>query len=195
MSCFFFFHAAASRQRDAAAFCSQLPLRFPERGRRRRRTRRILTVEERRRDLGRPLDIGAQGAGGGGGVLFFLHSDVVNKQTLSVQKSPNSYCDNVSTESCFGKIKLYFVFAVWLFSAGETLRPRRPPPGFSWFLSKQEAGKMKEGQAAVLLPSHTEAKCIFDVIWSVFTKRDSRQNFLCCFSHCGKSLKTTTCVT
>lgn len=49
------------------------------------------------------------------GIFSYLHSDILTQQHWQFQKSLSSYCDDVSTESCFVKIKLYFVLFFWLF--------------------------------------------------------------------------------
>lgn len=55
------------------------------------------------------------------GIFSYLHSDILTQQHWQFQKSLSSYCDDVSTESCFVKIKLYFVFFFGFFFTGRSL--------------------------------------------------------------------------
>lgn len=55
------------------------------------------------------------------GIFSYLHSDILTQQHWQFQKSLSSYCDDVSTESCFVKIKLYFVFFGGFFFTGRSV--------------------------------------------------------------------------
>lgn len=55
------------------------------------------------------------------GIFSYLHSDILTQQHWQFQKSLSSYCDDVSTESCFVKIKLYFVLFFWFFFTGRSV--------------------------------------------------------------------------
>lgn len=122
------------------------------------------------------------------GIFSYLHSDILTQQHWQFQKSLSSYCDDVSTESCFVKIKLYFVFFGGMFFLLEGLwscasfsllssASERPSP--------TESRKHERGKAAPSLPSLSEVKRL-----SVMKCDSWRISWF--FSHCGKSLNITT---
>lgn len=115
------------------------------------------------------------------GIFSYLHSDILTQQHWQFQKSLSSYCDDVSTESCFVKIKLYFVFVflIIFFFTGRSVV-------LCFLLSslldeRASERKHERGKVAPSLPSHSEVKRL-----SVMKCDSWRISWL--FSHCGKSL-------
>lgn len=114
------------------------------------------------------------------GIFSFLHSDILTQQHWQFQKSLSSYCDDVSTESCFVKIKLYFVFVFLIIFF--LLEGLWSCASFSLLssTSEQASENMKEGRLRLHFPLTRKSSAFLS--WSV-----TLGEFPGCFHTVGKA--------